>query len=98
MQRCLVMIDETAVSVLKSRDQLSSMNEAMDELSQSNTEVVTAISEQSRTMVEISENITMIRDITNQNVAGIEEATVTSTHLSELAERQQQQLATFKIG
>ncbi|XDF78563.1 methyl-accepting chemotaxis protein [Aliivibrio fischeri] len=97
MQRCLSMIDETAASVLKSRDQLSSMNEAMDELSQSNAEVATAVSEQSRTMVEISENITTIRDITNQNVAGIEEATVTSTHLSELAEKQQQQLATFRV-
>ncbi|MCE7564701.1 methyl-accepting chemotaxis protein [Aliivibrio fischeri] len=97
MQRCLSMIDETAASVLQSRDQLSSMNEAMDELSQSNAEVATAVSEQSRTMVEISENITTIRDITNQNVAGIEEATVTSTHLSELAEKQQQQLATFRV-
>lgn len=71
---------------------------AVDSISEINTLVATASTEQFSVTEDISQNTTMAFDLVQQNVAGVEETLQAANALSELAEKQKNDLQFFKIS
>ncbi|MDD9198008.1 methyl-accepting chemotaxis protein [Aliivibrio sp. S2MY1] len=91
------MIHKTAQMSLDTNNQLLSISDSIELISQTNAEMATAANEQSRAIESISENVNVITESINQNVDGIRESTQASQHLSELSENQREQLQFFKV-
>ncbi|KAB2825075.1 methyl-accepting chemotaxis protein [Aliivibrio finisterrensis] len=91
------MIHKTAQMSLDTNNQLLSISDSIELISQTNAEMATAANEQSRAIESISENVNVITESINQNVEGIKESAQASQHLSELSENQREQLLFFKV-
>ncbi|OLQ78327.1 hypothetical protein BIT28_00080 [Photobacterium proteolyticum] len=78
-------------------NQIESITQALEHISQVNGDVTASVDEQSRAIDDITRNITTINDIISQNVAGISQTAEASSHLSQLAENQKNQLGEFQI-
>jgi len=79
-------------------NQIESITQALEHISQVNGDVTASVDEQSRAIVDITQNINNINDIINQNVAGISQTAEASNHLSRLAEDQKNRLGEFQIA
>lgn len=78
--------------------QIESISQALEQISQVNGDVTASVEEQSRAIVDITQNINNINDIISQNVAGISQSAEASSHLSQLAEDQKNRLGEFEVG
>jgi methyl-accepting chemotaxis protein len=78
-------------------NQIESITQALEHISQVNGDVTASVDEQSRAIDDITRNITTINDIISQNVAGISQTAEASSHLSQLAENQKNQLGEFQV-
>ncbi|CAH0540855.1 methyl-accepting chemotaxis protein [Vibrio marisflavi] len=76
---------------------LTSISEAVTNITDSNAQVATAAEEQSQVTQDINRNVSNISSLVNENVAGISQSATASAQLSELAEKQKAQLAFFKL-
>lgn len=97
VNQSIEMIHKTAQMSLDTNNQLLSISDSIELISQTNAEMATAANEQSRAIESISENVNVITESINQNVEGIRESTQASQHLSELSENQREQLQFFKV-
>ncbi|WP_122032047.1 methyl-accepting chemotaxis protein [Aliivibrio sp. EL58] len=97
VNQSIEMIHKTAQMSLDTNNQLLSISDSIEIISQTNAEMATAANEQSRAIESISENVNVITESINQNVEGIRESTQASQHLSELSENQREQLQFFKV-
>ncbi|MCP3698988.1 MAG: methyl-accepting chemotaxis protein [Aliivibrio sp.] len=76
---------------------LMGITESVNDITSLNTQVATAADEQTQVTNDINRNITTIHEIVNQNVTGITQSAAASHELSQLAEKQKQQLTYFKL-
>ncbi|MCW8331602.1 methyl-accepting chemotaxis protein [Photobacterium sp. SDRW27] len=79
-------------------NQIESITQALEHISQVNGDVTGSVDEQSRAIVDITQNINNINDIISQNVAGISQSAEASNHLSQLAEDQKNRLGEFQVA
>lgn len=79
-------------------NQIESITEALEQISQVNGDVTASVNEQNRAIVDITQNINNINDIISQNVAGISQTAEASSHLSQQAENQKNQLGEFQVA
>ncbi|WP_299021362.1 methyl-accepting chemotaxis protein [uncultured Photobacterium sp.] len=82
----------------QANNQIESISRALEDISQVNGDVTASVEEQSRAIVDITQNINNINDIISQNVTGISQSAEASSHLSQLAEDQRNRLGEFRIG
>jgi len=79
-------------------NQIESITRALEHISHVNGDVTASVDEQSRAIDDITLNINTINDIISQNVAGISQTAEASSHLSQLAENQKNQLGEFQVA
>lgn len=77
---------------------LHSIVEGVADINQMNTQIASAVEEQSTVVEEINRNIVRISDTATQTSAGAEEGSATSHELARLAENLRRQVSLFKIA
>jgi methyl-accepting chemotaxis protein len=97
MQSSLEMLERNQRFAHQANDALVGITESVIQISDMNTQVATAAEQQSQVTQDINRNVTNMSEIVNQNVAGISQSAAASHELSELAEKQKQQLSFFKL-
>lgn len=97
MTNSLDMLKQNQQLANEVNESLSSIAGSMNDMTEINTQVASAAEEQSQVTADINRNITNIYELVSQNVTGITQAAAASHELSDLAERQKQQLSYFKI-
>ncbi|PSW05799.1 methyl-accepting chemotaxis protein [Photobacterium lipolyticum] len=97
MQSSLEMLERNQTLASQANDALVGITESVLQISDMNTQVATAAEQQSQVTQDINRNVTNMSEIINQNVAGISQSAAASNELSQLAEKQKQQLSVFKI-
>jgi methyl-accepting chemotaxis protein len=97
MQSSLEMLDRNQRFAHQANDALVGITESVIQISDMNTQVATAAEQQSQVTQDINRNVNNMSEIVNQNVAGISQSAAASHELSELAEKQKQQLSFFKL-
>lgn len=95
---CLEKIEITKLSADESYQQLNSIQEAVSGISAGASEISVAATQQSRAAEEISETLNGTKEMIEQNVEGIDESSKTSNFLSEIAERQRNNIERFKLS
>ncbi|KLU98609.1 methyl-accepting chemotaxis protein [Photobacterium aphoticum] len=98
VQECLDKIELTKTTSNESYEQLTSIYGAVSTISEGASESAVAANQQSHAAEEISQTVNLIKDVISQNVAGITQSTEASNFLSELAEKQNQNLSRFKLN
>ncbi|MBD1570427.1 MULTISPECIES: methyl-accepting chemotaxis protein [Aliivibrio] len=94
---CLDTITVTRETSIQSYEHLTDINTAIQAIYSNSTEMASAALQQSNAVEEITGTVVGIKDIINQNVTGIEESSKSSNFLSELAEKQRNQLDVFTV-
>ncbi|PSU43623.1 methyl-accepting chemotaxis protein [Photobacterium frigidiphilum] len=97
MQSSLEMLERNQRFAHQANDALVGITESVIQISGMNTQVATAAEQQSQVTQDINRNVTNMSEIVNQNVIGISQSAAASHELSELAEKQKQQLSFFKL-
>ncbi|PSW17677.1 methyl-accepting chemotaxis protein [Photobacterium sanctipauli] len=97
MLQSLDMLEQNQTLASQANDALMGITESVVQISDMNTQVATAAEQQSQVTQDINRNVTNMSEIVNQNVAGISQSAMASNELSQLAEKQKQQLSFFKI-
>lgn len=97
MQSSLEMLERNQELSNRANDALVGITESVVQISDMNTQVATAAEQQSQVTQDINRNVTNMSEIVNQNVAGISQSATASNELSQLAEKQKQQLSFFTI-
>ncbi|XAW90713.1 methyl-accepting chemotaxis protein [Vibrio sp. CDRSL-10 TSBA] len=98
MQSNSKLIDDSQQIAHTVQEAFKKITESVTTISDVNTLVATAASEQSSVTEDISNNIASTVDIVNQNVAGIAESTNASRSLARESENQKGLLNVFVIG
>ncbi|MGF1725313.1 methyl-accepting chemotaxis protein [Photobacterium nomapromontoriensis] len=98
VKECLDKIELTKTTSNESYEQLTSIYGAVSIISEGASEAAVAANQQSYAAEEISQTVNLIKDVISQNVAGITQSTEASNFLSELAEKQNQNLSRFKLN
>lgn len=76
---------------------LCEITTAIEEISNQNSLVATAATEQSAVTADINKNVTLIKDLVTDNSAGITQSTVSSANLTKMAHNQNKQLSFFSL-
>lgn len=76
---------------------LQGITETVCSINEVNSQVATAAEQQSQVTSEINDNVATMSQLINQNVCGIRQSASASEGLSQLAEKQKEQLAFFKL-
>ncbi|MCW8329720.1 methyl-accepting chemotaxis protein [Photobacterium sp. SDRW27] len=97
MQLSLEMLERNQELATRANEALVGITESVVQISDMNTQVATAAEQQSQVTQDINRNVTNMSEIVNQNVAGISQSASASNELSQLAEKQKQQLSFFKL-
>ncbi len=97
MQLSLEMLERNQELTSRANQALVGITESVVQISDMNTQVATAAEQQSQVTQDINRNVTNMSEIINQNVAGISQSAAASNELSQLAEKQKQQLSFFKM-
>jgi len=97
MQSSLDVLAQDQALAHQVNEALIGISESVGDITSLNTQVATAAEEQSQVTNDINRNITNIHEIVNQNVTGITQSAAASHELSQLAEKQKQQLTYFKL-
>ena len=97
MQSNSELITESQQIALQVRDAFSGISQSVATISEMNSLVATASTEQSSVTDEISQSITSTVDMVNQNVIGISETLNASVQLSEESMKQKEVLSFFTI-
>ncbi|GLT19506.1 hypothetical protein GCM10007938_32880 [Vibrio zhanjiangensis] len=79
------------------RSAFTAITDSVRQISDLNTQVASASSEQSNVTQEISKNVSQAFDLVNLNVSAIKESNKASLELSSLASRQKEALSFFKM-
>ncbi|NVJ57449.1 MAG: methyl-accepting chemotaxis protein [Vibrionaceae bacterium] len=97
MQVSLEMLTKTNELSARANDALKGITESVVNINDANTQVATAAEQQSQVTQNINRNVVNMSELVNQNVTGICQSASASEELSELAEKQKEQLAFFKL-
>lgn len=97
MQSSLNVLTQDQELAHQVNDALMGIAESVNDITSLNTQVATAADEQTQVTNDINRNIITIHEIVNQNVTGITQSAAASHELSQLAEKQKQQLTYFKL-
>lgn len=97
MQSSLDVLAEDQKLAHQVNDALMGITESVNDITSLNTHVANAAAEQTQVTNDINRNITTIHEIVNQNVTGITQSAAASHELSQLAEKQKQQLTYFSL-
>ncbi|MCW8328651.1 methyl-accepting chemotaxis protein [Photobacterium sp. SDRW27] len=97
MQSARTMLENNQLLAQKANDALVGINDAVQMISDMNTQVSTAAEEQSQVTGNINTNITNIHQIVSLNAAGVSQCAAASSELSLLAEKQKLHLSYFKV-
>ncbi|NOI14079.1 methyl-accepting chemotaxis protein [Vibrio hepatarius] len=97
MQVSLEMLTKTNELSARANDALKGITESVVNINDANTQVATAAEQQSQVTQDINRNVVNMSELVNQNVTGICQSASASEELSELAEKQKEQLAFFKL-
>lgn len=97
MQSSLDVLAEDQELSHQVNDALMGITESVNDITSLNTHVANAAAEQTQVTNDINRNITTIHEIVNQNVTGITQSAAASHELSQLAEKQKQQLTYFSL-
>ena len=97
MNNSLAMLQQNQELASEVSTALSDIAHSVTDMTEINTQVASAAEEQSQVTGDINRNISNIYDLVSQNVTGITQAAAASHELSDLAERQKQQLDYFKV-
>ncbi|MGF1756606.1 methyl-accepting chemotaxis protein [Photobacterium sagamiensis] len=97
MQSSLEMLERNQALASQANDALVGITESVLQIGDMNTQVATAAEQQSQVTQDINRNVTNMSEIINQNVAGISQSAAASNELSQLAEKQKQQLSVFTL-
>ncbi len=76
---------------------LEGITQAISRISDMNTQVATSAEQQSQVTKDINANVSNMSQVVSQNVSGISQSSSASHNLSQLAEKQNQELAFFKL-
>ncbi|MGI2175177.1 methyl-accepting chemotaxis protein [Shewanella ulleungensis] len=98
MQSNAYLIDEAQKIAQEVRDSFSDIALSVSRISEMNSLVATASTEQSSVTDDISKNITQMVDMVNQNVAGISHSSKASIDLSKQSSNQKKVLSFFTIN
>lgn len=97
MQSNSKLIIESQEIAVQVNDAFTGISQSVQTISDMNSQVATASTEQSSVTEEISKNISVIVDMVNQNVEGIGESSKESVQLSEQSETQKNILSFYVI-
>ncbi|MBA5761018.1 methyl-accepting chemotaxis protein [Vibrio sp. 404] len=97
MQLSLDMLDKNNELSRYANDALMGITEAVTRINDANTQVATAAEQQSQVTQDINRNVVNMSELVNQNVTGISQSASASSELSQLAEKQKEQLSFFKL-
>ena len=97
MQLSLDMLDKNNELSRYANDALVGITEAVTRINDANTQVATAAEQQSQVTQDINRNVVNMSELVNQNVTGISQSASASNELSQLAEKQKEQLSFFKL-
>jgi len=92
------LIIESQEIAIQVRGAFNGISESVQAISDMNSQVATASTEQSSVTDEVSQNITQVVDMVNQNVAGISESSKESLELSQQSKTQKEILSYYKIS
>ena len=98
MQSNAYLIDEAQKIAQEVRDAFSDIAQSVSRISEMNSLVATASTEQSSVTDDISKNITQMVDMVNQNVAGISHSSKASVDLSKQSANQKKILSFFTLN
>ncbi|WP_295891882.1 methyl-accepting chemotaxis protein [uncultured Vibrio sp.] len=97
MNSSLSMLQDNQILSGKVSAALSEICDSISKLTTINSQVAVASEEQGQVTSDINTNLGNIYELVSQNVIGITQSAAASQELSELAEKQKQQLGYFKI-
>ncbi|MCG7497414.1 methyl-accepting chemotaxis protein [Vibrio sp. Of7-15] len=97
MQESLTMLTRTEELSRQANDSVIGITQSVANINDMNTQVATAAEQQSQVTQDINRNINTMSELVNQNVTGITQSASASSELSQLAEKQKQQLSFFKL-
>lgn len=97
MQTSLTMLTRTEELSRQASDSVMGITQSVANINDMNTQVATAAEQQSQVTQDINRNINTMSELVNQNVTGITQSASASSELSQLAEKQKQQLSFFKL-
>jgi methyl-accepting chemotaxis protein len=97
MQSNSYLIDDAQKIAQRVRESFSGITLSVSKISEMNSLVATASTQQSSVTEEISKNITHMLDMVNQNVVGISESSTASAELSKQSTNQKKLLGYFVI-
>ncbi len=86
----------TVVQVSKTADELGNITQAVQIITDMNLQIASAAEEQSSVSEEVTRNVASIRDVTLDLANQVERSEQVSRSLNDLANRQQQLMASFK--
>ncbi|PSV34916.1 methyl-accepting chemotaxis protein [Photobacterium sp. GB-27] len=96
MQSAIDTLESNKLVAFKANEALEGITAAISMNSDMNTHVSTASEEQLQVTMDISNSIENIHHIIRQNASGLSQCTVASEELSDLAEKQSEQLKYFR--
>ncbi|PSW22083.1 methyl-accepting chemotaxis protein [Photobacterium sanctipauli] len=97
MTNNLALVEQSRSSVVAVSSVFSSINDAVNSITEVNTMMATASEEQSAVSNDISNNVETVSDVVGQNVAGIGQSSMATEELARLAAEQQQRLQQFRV-
>lgn len=97
MQESLTMLTRTEELSRQANESVMGITQSVANINDMNTQVATAAEQQSQVTQDINRNINTMSELVNQNVTGITQSASASSELSQLAEKQKQQLSFFKL-
>lgn len=79
------------------RDALEAITQAVQTINEMNTQIASAVSEQSRVADSVSQNVSNVRDVTEKGIQHTNETVVASDDIRLIAQRLQSMVAKFSL-
>ncbi|KAB1458244.1 methyl-accepting chemotaxis protein [Vibrio panuliri] len=98
VESCLTRVVAVHQSSQGAVDRLSSIQKSVSDINNSAAEMSVAAEQQAQAAEEISSSLNGIKEVIEQNVAGIDQSSQASNFLSELSENQSKLLREFKLS
>jgi methyl-accepting chemotaxis protein len=98
MGQCTELAHRTLEKAQSTGEQIMEMTRAVEDISRLNSQIATAAEQQTAVAEDINQNVTLIRDVSEQSANDSTEVAAASHELARLGEGLQTQVARFRMG